>query len=61
MAFEEYLTEISLLMRQIGDAPEDDREVLARLRTLLNTLRAEGLPVPKDLKRLEEDLDRRFS
>ncbi|MEQ8442172.1 MAG: hypothetical protein RIM33_02330 [Alphaproteobacteria bacterium] len=60
MAFDEYLAEINLLMSQMGDAPEDDREILARLHTLISTLRAEGLPVPDDLKKLEADLQERF-
>lgn len=61
MAFEEYLAEIELLMGQISDQPEDDREILMRLHTLIATLRAEGLPVPDDLKKLEADLEERFS
>lgn len=60
MAFDDYLAEIGLLIGQINDVPEDEHEVLLRLHTLLNTLRAEGLPIPEDLKKLEEDLDAKF-
>lgn len=61
MAFEDYKAEIALLLEQMSDQPEDDHEILMRLHTLLNTLRAEGMPIPEDLRHLEEDLDARFS
>jgi len=54
------MAEIGILMGQITDQPEDDREVLMRLHTIISTLRAEGLPVPDDLKQLEANLEERF-
>lgn len=61
MSFDDIQAEIGLLMSQLTDMPEDEHEVLMRLHTLINTLRAEGLPVPEDLKDLEAELDAKFS
>ncbi len=61
MAFEDYKAEIALLMSQIDGDPGDVHEIHMRLHTLLNTLRAEGLPIPDNLRDLEEYLDRQFS
>ena len=35
----------------------DLREIEFKLQQLLSTFRAEGLPVPENLKKLEADLD----
>ncbi len=61
MAFEDYKAEIALLLSQIDNDPGDEHEIHMRLHTLLNTLRAEGLPIPDDLRDLEDYLDRQFS
>lgn len=60
MAFEEYKAEISLLLSQISGDPGNAHEIQMRVHTLLSTMRAEGLPVPEDLKELEADLEKSF-
>jgi hypothetical protein len=60
MAFEEYKAEISLLLSQISGDPGNAHEIQMRLHTLFGTMRAEGLPVPEDLKTLEADLEESF-
>lgn len=61
MAFEDYKAEIALLLTQIDGDPGDVHEIHMRLHTIINTMRAEGLPVPDDLKKLEADLDAMFA
>lgn len=61
MAFEDYKAEIAILLSQVDNDPGDVHEIHMRLHALLNTLRAEGLPIPDDLRDLEDYLDRRFS
>ncbi|HAE03001.1 MAG TPA: hypothetical protein DCL95_04810 [Rhodospirillaceae bacterium] len=60
MAFEEYKAEISLLLSQISGDPGNAHEIQMRLHTLFGTMRAEGLPIPEDLKKLEADLENSF-
>jgi len=60
MSFEEYRAELALLLGQLESQPEDDHEVMMRLKQMLDTMRSEGLPIPEDLKHLEEELDERF-
>lgn len=60
MSFEEYQAELSLLLGQLDSQPDDDHEVMMRLKQMLDTMRSEGLPIPEDLRRLEEELDERF-
>jgi hypothetical protein len=33
---------------------------MMRLKQILDTMRAEGLPIPEDLQRFERDLDAQF-
>ena len=61
MSFEEYDAEISLLINEMEGEQGDIHEIMMRLKTLLDTMRAEGLPIPDDLKRFESELDARFS
>lgn len=61
MSFDEYKAEISLLMNEMEGEQGDLHEVMMRLKGILDTMRAEGLPIPDDLKRFERDLDARFS
>lgn len=60
MSFEDYKAEIALLLSQMTGDPGDEHEIQMRLHALINTLRAEGLPVPDDLKELEADLEYKF-
>ncbi len=61
MSFEELEAELSILLSELDNRSEDDHEVMMRLKQMLDTMRAEGLPIPDDLKRLEAELDKRFA
>ena len=60
MALEEIKARISLLLEEMVNQPEDEHEVLERLREKLNELRAMGMPLPDDLVALEKRLEERF-
>ncbi len=60
MAFDDLDAEIAYLMNVMEGEQGDLREIEFRLRQVISTLRAEGLPVPDDLKKLEADLDRQL-
>ncbi len=49
MALEEIKAQIALLFEEMVNQPEDEHEVLERLREKLNELRAMGMPLPDDL------------
>ena len=53
MALEELQTQISLLVSQINNQPEDVHELYELLHQKLNELRSTGQPLPKDLIELE--------
>lgn len=61
MSFEEFQAELTLLLGQLESEPDDEHEIMMRLKQMLDTMRSEGLPIPDDLARLESDLDHRFS
>jgi predicted nucleic acid-binding Zn-ribbon protein len=54
MALEELQTQISLLVSQINNQPEDVHELYELLHQKLNELRLTGQPLPKDLVELEK-------
>jgi predicted nucleic acid-binding Zn-ribbon protein len=54
MALEELQTQISLLVSQINNQPEDVHELYELLHQKLNELRSTGQPLPKDLIELEK-------
>jgi predicted nucleic acid-binding Zn-ribbon protein len=58
MALEEFKAQISLLLEEMVNQPEDIREVQEQLREKLREMRAMGLPVPADLVELESRLDK---
>jgi hypothetical protein len=60
MALEEIEAEISLLLTQMENQPEDKHELYLQLREKLNQMRAYGMPVPDDFKRLIADLEAEF-
>ena len=60
MAFEEIKAQISLLLEQMVNQPEDKHEVQEQLRERLNEMRAMGLPLPDDFLALERQLEKRF-
>lgn len=57
MAFEEIKAEIALLFEQMVNQPEDKHELAEIIREKLNTMRANGMPVPEDLVELEKALN----
>ena len=61
MAFEQLRAEISLLLQQAQDTPEDRHELFERVRQKLGEMRAFGMPVPQDLIDLENELEAEFS
>jgi hypothetical protein len=61
MALEDIEAELSLLVTQMENQPEDRRELYLLLREKLNELRAFGMPVPDDLLRMEQDLEAEFA
>ncbi|MDP4796549.1 MAG: hypothetical protein NWR87_06520 [Rhodospirillales bacterium] len=58
MAFEDLDAEIAYLLDVMEGELGDLREIEFRLQQVISTMRAEGLPVPEDLKNLEAKLDR---
>ncbi len=60
MAFEELQAEIALLFEQMVEQPEDVHQLAIEIREKLNTLKAEGLPLPADLVALEKQLETEF-
>jgi len=60
MALEEIQAEISLLLTRMENQPEDKHELYLQLREKLNEMRAFGMPVPDDFKRMIADLEAEF-
>jgi len=56
MTFEEMQVEISILMNEFEDRPEDAHELYAKLHEKISELRAFGMPVPEDLVKFEKSL-----
>ncbi len=57
---ERLLAEISLLASQMENEPKDKHELYLQLREKLNEMKATGMPLPKDLVRLEHRLEAEF-
>ncbi len=56
MAFDQLKSEISMLLTEMENQPEDKWELHEMILEKLNQLRALGLPLPQDLVSLEEKL-----
>lgn len=56
MAFESIKAEIDLLLEKMTNQPEDVHQLAEAIHEKIALLRAEGLPVPEELVRLEEQL-----
>lgn len=54
--FEHLQAEISLLLTQMEEQPDDVPELYEKLREKLNEMRATGMPLPQDLVDLEAKL-----
>ncbi|HRN88051.1 hypothetical protein [Hyphomicrobium sp.] len=61
MAFEDVQAEIGVLLTRMQNEAEDRHEVYLQLRERLNELKAFDLPIPEDLKALEEALEAEFA
>lgn len=61
MAFEDVKAEIGLLLTRMQNEPEDAHELYLQLMERLNELKAYGLPIPDDLKALEDALAADFA
>ena len=51
---------LSLLLTEMEGEQGDRHEIWMRLRQELDGMRAFGMPVPEDLQRLEDELEREF-
>ena len=60
MALEELQAQISLLVSQINNQPEDVHELYELLHQKLNELRGTGQPLPQDLIDLEKRMLKEF-
>jgi hypothetical protein len=61
MAFESLKLQISLLLTQMQNEPEDRHEIYLQLREKLNEMKAFGMPLPEDLLKMERDLEVEFA
>ncbi len=61
MAFEQLKMEISSLLTEMQNQPQDRHEIYLALREKLGQMKATGMPLPDDLVRLERDLEEEFS
>ena len=60
MAFESLTIRINMMFEQMENQPEDKHQLLEQIHRELETMRAEGLPLPKDLVALEARLNEEF-
>lgn len=60
MAFEDLQAELSLLLNQMENQPEDPHELYLQIMEKLNEFKAMGLPLPDDLVRVEKELGAYF-
>ena len=61
MAFDDLKMQISLLLTQMQNEPEDRHELYLQLREKLSELKAVGMPLPDDLVKMEHDLEEEFA
>ena len=61
MAFDTVMAEISLLLTEMENQPEDRHELWMQLVEKIAEIRAMGMPVPEDLLKMEKDLEKEFS
>ncbi len=60
MSFEDLQAEISLLLTQMENQPEDPREIHELMREKISEMRAFGMPIPEDLLKFEKELGASF-
>jgi len=56
----DYNAELARLMTESQGDQGDAHEIHMRLKQMIATMRAEGMPVPQDFKDLEASLDAEF-
>ena len=61
MAFDQLKMQISLLLTQMQNEPEDRHEIYLQLHEKLNEMKAFGMPLPYDLVKMEQDLEAEFA
>lgn len=61
MAFERLKTELSILLTEMQNEPEDAHELYLQIKDKLNELKAFGMPLPEDLVRMEHALEAEFA
>ena len=61
MAFEQLKMQISLLLTEMQNEPEDRHEIYLQLREKLNELKAVGMPLPEDLVNMQRELEAEFA
>jgi hypothetical protein len=61
MAFERLMAQISLVVGEMENRPEDKHELYLQLREKLNEMRSLGHRVPDDLLQLEKTLEEEFA
>ncbi len=61
MAFDDLEAELSLLINQMEDEPENPHELYLQIREKLNEMKAFGMPLPTDLVELEKALEQQFA
>jgi hypothetical protein len=61
MAFERLMAQVSLLVGEMENRPEDKHEIYLQLREKLNEMRSLGHSVPNDLLKLERTLEAEFA
>ncbi len=61
MTFDQLKMEISMLLTQMQNEPEDRHELYLQLREKLGELKAVGMPLPDDLVKMETELEAEFA
>lgn len=61
MSFDKLKTDISYLLTQMQNEPEDPHEIYLQIKEKLDELKAFGMPLPEDLVRLETSLEAEFA
>ena len=56
----DYNAELSRLMGELSGEQDDAHEIHLRLKQMIATMRAEGLPIPQDFKDMEAGMDKEF-
>ena len=61
MAFDQIKLEISRLLTEMQNEPQDRHEIYLSLREKLSQIKATGMPLPEDLVKLEQELEEEFA